>query len=53
MSYTNNKEIKIVYKYGGCKRKQYEQFLDNDEELALKYGTDYSFFKSRHYEIEK
>lgn len=102
MSYTNNKEIKIIHKCGGCKKKQtfintkrfrvnangnrldvwliyqckkckhslnipiyermvphripedlYEQFLNNDEELALKYGRDYAFFKSKHYEIEK
>lgn len=28
----------------------YEKFLSNDEELAMKYGADDSFFRSRHYE---
>lgn len=31
----------------------YEKFLVNDEELAVKYGMDNSFFKSRHLQVEK
>ena len=102
MSYTDKKEITIIHKCGGCRKKQtfintrrfrvnanggrldvwliyqckkckhtlnipiyerisrnkvpeelYERILCNDEELALEYGTNDSFFKSRHYEIKK
>lgn len=31
----------------------YERYLDNDEKLAILYGTNYSFFREKHYEIQK
>lgn len=100
MCYTNKKEITVIHKCGGCKKKQpfintgkfrvnangnkldvwliyqckkckhslnipiyertapnkipqeiYEKFLDNDEQLAADYGSNYSFFKEKHYEV--
>lgn len=30
----------------------YDRYLENDEELAIAYGTDYSFFRTKHYEIQ-
>lgn len=29
----------------------YELFLANEEELAMSYGSDYSFFRQKHYVI--
>lgn len=31
----------------------YEGFLANDEELAVRYGTDAAFFKSKNFSVEK
>lgn len=34
-------------------RELYEGFLANDEELAVKYGSDAAFFKSKNFFVEK
>lgn len=102
MSYSNEKEFKIIHKCGRCGKKMifistrrfrvnanknkldvwliyqcqkckhtlnipiyervnpqkipgelYEGFLANDEELAVRYGTDAAFLKSKNFAVEK
>lgn len=33
-------------------RELYEGFLDNDQELAIRYGTDAAFLKSRNFLVD-
>ena len=34
-------------------RELYEGFLDNDEELAIRYGSDTALFKRKNFVVEK
>ena len=49
----NDSGIRVFRRCGGCGKKQeYELFLENDEELALKYGNDMGFLKRNNAEFK-